>query len=380
MNQTSYLSFVSCAPGLEALLGRELAELGFPGQIKEAGVEVRTTFDGVVGIALGSALAEGLRVRLKSFVARDFGALIEGAGRLPWRAYLQSGAPVRVKVTCHRSKLWHSGAVEERMLAVLKQSVNASAAESASEDAALSEQEEANEPATVFVRITGDAVQISVDATGRMHRRGYRTHVERASLRETLAASLLRVASEARPTERPRVIWDPFAGAGTIVCEAARRYSGISPGRERSFAFEKWPTHDEQTLERMRSGATHTASGSAVECIGSDLSERALTAARHNAELGGVTASTHFLVGDFEQIAPQVPQGAWLVTNPPYGERLEQNGLMARLDRLLQKRRDLRPAVLLVGGSAKKELPGHFRNAFTTKNGGLDVSVRILER
>jgi len=53
---------------------------------------------------------------------------------------------------------------------------------------------------------------------------------------------------------------------------------------------------------------------------------------------------------------------------------------MARLDRLLQKRRDLRPAVLLVGGSAKKELPGHFRNAFTTKNGGLDVSVRILER
>ena len=75
-----------------------------------------------------------------------------------------------------------------------------------------------------------------------------------------------------------------------------------------------------------------------------------------------------------------IPSGTWILSNPPYGERLEGAGLMKRLAQLLERRRDLRPVVLLVGGAAKRELPGAFRSAISTKNGGIDVALRVLER
>lgn len=374
MNRTSFLLFVTCAPGLEAVLGRELAELGFPSEPREGGVELRAPSEGLFRIALGSALAEGIRVRLKSFVARDFDALMEGVGRLPFRAYLRPGDAARVKVVSHRSKLWHSGAIEQRVGRVLVERVGARLF-----DASVEAEDAEVEPTTVFVRLTGDAVQVSLDATGRLHRRGYRTHVEKASLRETLAAAVVRVARETAQKE-PSALWDPFCGAGTVALEAARHFCGIAPNANVVFPFRNWPTHEAELFERTKHEISVATEAPSLRVFASDISERALEATRQNAARAGVTDAMTILHGDFERVSEAIPSGAWIVSNPPYGERLEGAGLMKRLDQVLQRRRDLRPVVLLVGGAAKRELSGTFRSAISTKNGGLDVALRVLEK
>ncbi|HSC88430.1 MAG TPA: hypothetical protein VLC09_14205 [Polyangiaceae bacterium] len=379
VNQTSHLLFASCAPGLEPLLQAELVELGLGGELREGGVEVRTTTDGLYRIVRGSALAEGVRVRLKAFVARDFETLKVGAAKLPWRAYLRAGQRASVRAVCHRSRLWHSGAVEQRVAEVLRERAGVEVVDARGEPEPGAESETVDEEALlVHVRISGDAVQISVDAAGRLHRRGYRSHVERASLRETLAAALVRVAVETA-TAPPRAIWDPFCGAGTVAFEAARYFAGVAPGVERAAPLERWPTHDAVAWERaaeqlgVQLGARRPAIPPLV--IGSDHAGRAIDAATHNAQAAG--AAVELRLGDFAAEAARVPEGAWIVSNPPYGERLDNEWLPGFL-RLLDSRRDLRPVVLLLGGEAKRQLPGRFRSALVTKNGGLDVGVRVL--
>lgn len=367
MNATSYLLFAACAPGVEPLLHKECEKLGFSAVKKVGGVELRTGAEGLYRLALSSRLAESLRVRLRPFVARDFETLEENLARLPWRAYLQAGDAVEVRAVCQRSRLWHSGAVEERTARVVGERVG-KVSESRSEQFARK----------IFVRIEKDSVQVSVEAAGRLHQRGYRTHVDQASVRETLAAALFHVVQEREGGRVPEFIWDPFCGAGTLLCEAARELRGIAPGGERTFEFESWPSWGqslnlrEQVLEELRQGAQPQP----VRLLGSDVAARALDSAEVNAKQGQVGEFCEWVQGDFEKVVERVPAGAWIVSNPPYGERLPQAGWVRRFLQMLGSRRDLRPCALLIGGAARQALPPSFRSLLQTKNGGLPVSVR----
>lgn len=371
---TSYVAFVACGPGLEGLLEEELRELGFVPRPTPGGAEIRTDSVGLWGACWRSRLAESVRVRLKPFVARDFDTLMRELERLPWRAYLAPGGSCAVSVTCHKSRLWHSDAVAERVGDVLRN--RAGAAPSA----------EAEVDLRIFVRLQRDRVQVSVDAGGaRLHRRGYRTHVAPASLRETLAAALVRVGVDAAP--EARVLWDPFCGAGTIALEWLESQLGRPAGVRREFAFERWPTHPAETYREWAASVPRESPTDALgryRVIGSDQSSRSLDAARANAAAAGLDASCEWTLGDFEEASRHVPEGALVITNPPYGVRIgtgDQRGdVLVRWGRLLERRRDLRPVVQLLPAARQVALggAGQFETAFRTSNGGIAVAAQLL--
>jgi len=384
MSQTTHLTFVQTALGLEPLLSAELRGLlpeVTPPSLSEGGVLVRLSIRDLWTTCLASRLAEGVRVRLKAFVARDFATLEQELGRLPISAYFARGALAEVRVVSHRSKLWHSGAVTERVEGVLQSrfSVGSGAAEEGA--------------AVVFVRLTGDTTQISIDAGGhRLHRRGYRTRVAEASVRETLAAAVAMqvlgsavgsaVGSAEGKGAPPRVIWDPFCGAGTLGIEALQMARGRLAGENRQFSFQNWPTHDEAAFhahrELLLGQAPLRALAPELEVILSDRDSVALESAEVNAGQAGVQDGCRFEIGDLLRVAANVPQGAAIICNPPYGKRLAQGDALDALVHLLERRPDLRPCALLLGGTARRDLSPNFAATVRTKNGGTPVSIRVL--
>lgn len=370
---TQYALFAACAPGLEALLQEEVAELGLVGAATPGGVELRTDARGLWELCWRARLAESVRVRLKPFVARDFETLVQGLTRLPWRAYLRSGSVAAVHVVARRSRLWHSDAVAERVSRVLRERAGV---ETAARGGAGTK---------IHVRLQNDRVQVSVDASGeRLHRRGYRTHVAEASLRETLAAALVRVARREAP--EADVLWDPFCGAGTIALEWLELLAGVAAGARRRFAFEDWPTHDAEhyrlwtAQQQVLDASVPVAEAERPLAFGSDVSGKALRAAQANARAAGLEARCRWIQGDFESAAQEIPEGAVVISNPPYGVRVRQSReLLARLSRLLLRRPDLRPVVLLLPANGllerRSSLP--FEARFRTSNGGLAVAVEV---
>jgi len=379
MSSTTHLTFVQTALGLEPLLGAELRTLlpnVAPPSLSEGGVLLRLSVRDLWTVCLASRLAEGVRVRLKAFVARDFATLERELGRLPFSAYFMRGKSAEVRVVSHRSKLWHSGAVTERVEGVLASrfGVGSGAAEEGA--------------AVVFVRLTGDTAQVSIDASGhRLHRRGYRTRVAEASVRETLAAAVvsqvLGRSGEGKGAP-PRVIWDPFCGAGTLGIEALQMARGQLAGKSRTFAFESWPTHDADGFrahrEQLALEAPARALSPELQVLFSDRDSVALESAEINAGQADVADGARFVHGDLLRVEPEVPIGAAIIANPPYGRRLARGDALDALVHVLDRRPDLRPCAVLIGGPARRDLSPNFAAVLRTKNGGASVSIRVLGR
>jgi putative N6-adenine-specific DNA methylase len=368
---TRYRVFVAVTPGLEPLLEQELAELELPDRptTVTGGAELACDRRGLWQVALRSRLAESVRVRLgRPFRAVSFDQLRDTLCRLPWSAYLARGLRPEVRVVCRRSRLYHSGAVAERIEAVLEERLGP-----ASDTAG-------RPPPRVYARLERDLVQISIDASGELlHRRGYRTHVGEAPLRETLASACLRAAGlNEKP---PHALWDPFCGAGTIVLEALCTAAGLPAGASRRFAFESWPTHDAEAygalLQRLPEGEPP-----ALAAYGSDIDPGVLSAARENARRAGVAEHLTLLEGDFEAVAEAIPRGAAVVTNPPHGRRLAGRGLgdlHGRLGALFKKRPDLRPVHVLTGYRGFRRATGlRWRQALSFDNRGSPVQLLRL--
>lgn len=376
-NSTSLMFLVTVTPGLERWLAEELEQLGVSGRLLRGGLEARGSLKHLWAVTLWSRLAESVRVRLKPFVATGFAELERGLARLPWHAYLRAHADPKISVACKKSRLYHSGAVTERTLRV------------------IAEQRGPAYPGqgcpTVFVRIERDIVQVSVDASGeRLHRRGYRTHIGEAPLRETLAAALVRVAETAchsrsgTATESAH-LWDPFCGSAAIALEWLAMRAHEPSGAHRRFAFEQWPIHEPSLyaewmeFELAKPKPLTTAPPLAY---GSDASAKVLRAAKHNAQAAGLADACRLIHADFEEAAAQIPVGALIVTNPPYGVRLSRIGLeksYARFERLLSARTDLRPVVVACGFAPYLERSGlNWRKVADIKVGGLPVQLVVL--
>jgi putative N6-adenine-specific DNA methylase len=284
-------------------------------------------------------------------------------------------------VTCRRSRLYHSDAVAERV-----QRVIAARLGGVPSRGAPSESEPSPAEPRVFVRIVRDRVQVSIDASGeRLHRRGYRVDVVRAPLRETLAAALgMLLEQKSGGVSSP--VWDPFCGSGTLLLEWLALSRGIAPGGRRRFAFERWPVHDAGAYARWlaeQSARPSPSDGSAdVTAYGSDVSERAISAAVRNADRAGLGGACRWWAQDFRQAAVQIPTGTRILTNPPYGVRMARGKtreLYAALDELLSRRSDLRPVVLLCGDAeyvGRSQLG--WRVELTFKSGGLAVRALSL--
>jgi putative N6-adenine-specific DNA methylase len=340
--------FVVTAPGLGPLAADELRRLGISLPADNAADGRFTNEEGGGGVLFQGGLedlykanlhlrtASRVLVRLGDFKAAAFSELRMKAGRLAWERFLTPGQPVLLHVTCHKSKLYHSGAVAERVLGAVGDRLGKPSTPVTGQEAMGST--EAIPPQLVVVRLLHDHCTISIDSSGHLlHRRGYRLETAKAPLRETLAAAML--LASGWDTRSPLI--DPFCGSGTIAIEAALLARGIPPGQGRAFAFMRWPRYNPRRWEGLVSGIPTPPNAEIPRIQASDRDAGAIKIARVNAARAGVAEMIAFENKAMSAIEPP-PIPGWLVTNPPYGIRVsagnDLRNLYAQLGNVLRAR------------------------------------------
>jgi putative N6-adenine-specific DNA methylase len=238
--------------------------------------------------------------------------------------YLRPGQPVALRVTCHKSKLYHSDAVAERIAGAIADHLGQPAPVVKFDPAAPAAAAPSRKgtppppPQLVMVRLVHDLCTISIDTSGALlHRRGYRLETAKAPLRETLAAGLLLAAGW--DTTAP--LLDPFCGSGTIPIEAALIARNIAPGKQRHFAFMDWPGYDQPLWKATLANAVAAERPPTLPILASDRDAGAIRMAQANASRAGVTGCIQFTCQAFSAIQPPETPG-WVITNPPYGIRV----------------------------------------------------------
>lgn len=382
MSQTPPLqAFAIAAPGFAPFLADELRALGItPNDVSDAGVAWSGTLDSVLQVNLWSRLASRVLVRLGTFVARDFATLEKQGARIPWTTVVAPGATVRFRVTCRKSRLYHSDAVAERLARAVLKAVPSAVIQQGAKGVAEGDDDEGGDEAVqlVVVRFEHDQCTISADSSGALlHRRGWRQAVAKAPLRETLAAAML-VASGWTPDQ---ALVDPFCGSGTIGIEAALRARGIAPGLDRPMAMERWAGVTPAMVRAQRAAARAAMHrGPIAPIVLSDRDAGACEAARANAERAGVLSDVTIIqrsLSDVE-LAAIAPRGL-VLCNPPYGLRVSDG---ADLRSLFSRLGD----VVRAGGSwslgalvpdARMLAPARMttERALATSNGGIRVGL-----
>ncbi len=331
-----------------------------------------------------SRLASRVLMRLAEFPARDFSTLEKQAARIGWKTVLGAGAEVRLRVTCRKSRLYHSDAVAERVARGITGAVkDARVTTKARSD---DDDENAAESAQlIVVRLEHDVCTISADSSGELlHRRGWRQAVAKAPLRETLAAAML-AGMEWRGE---RALVDPFGGSGTIGIEAALLARRMAPGLSRSFAMESWPGASLKVFAAARDALRAQVLPSAgVPIVIRDRDAGAIAAARANAERAGVAADVVIEQGALSDtdLAAIAPAGL-VLTNPPYGLRVSDGAdlraLFARLGDVV--RAGGRGWQLALFMPADKALLGQLRlrtsSRLRTSNGGIAVELLATQQ
>lgn len=364
-----------CAPGLEAVVARELRDLGLRTEASPKFGSGSAGFEGSVRDAQRANLllrcADRVLVRLGEFRAATFPELAARAGRLPWERYLAPGRPVAFRVDSRRSRLYHEGAVAARLDAAVARRLGkpppAAGRGDASDPAA---------PQRVVVRLEEDRCAVSVDSSGELlHRRGYRLATAKAPLRETLACAALRASG----WDAASPLLDPFCGSGTIAIEAALLARGIPPGRSRRFAFMDWPGFDAAAWGELLAGVRDSSAPAAPRIMASDRDAGAVRAARANAARAGVADAVEFSCRAVSAVEPP-PGPGWIVTNPPYGARLKGSGdlrdLYARFGEVLRSKcPGWRAAVFCADARLLRATGLEFDARLSTMNGGLRVRL-----
>ena len=362
--------FLVCPPGLSPVLGAEVRGLGLSGVEVPGGVELEGDQATVELCNLRLRTASRVLVRLGQIKATNFPELVKRARALPWELLLRKGEPVALRVTCRKSRLYHSGAVAERLHAALEEKLGGKLAL-----VKPSEDEEAQAPAQlILARFDRDLCTVSADSSGALlHQRGYRTSQSRAPLRETLAAALLLAAGYSG--EEP--LCDPLCGSGTIAIEGAWIAQRRAPGLLRSFSFQRWPGHDEKRWLALKAAARAEERKAPCAISASDLDAGAIAAARANAARAGVELQL-----DQRALAdlPAQEGSGLLAMNPPYGVRVGEGQDLQRLHRelgetLRARRPGFRLAALIADPRLGRAVGLSSRRLFKTQNGGLPVEL-----
>jgi putative N6-adenine-specific DNA methylase len=355
---------VITTPGIEALTAAELSKMGVRvARTGRGGLSCEMTFSQLALAHLQLRTATRVLVRLRRFKAERFEHVTNGVAAIPWAEYLTPGQPVQVRATASGSRLFHTGGIAEAVYEGLPDGSGEGLA--ADDDTPPGVAAELG-AAIVSVRVSHDVATVSIDASGLpLYRRGYRTHIGDAPLRESLAAALVMWSGWTGKTP----LLDPCCGSGTIAIEAAMWARRIAPGAGRTFAFEQWPTADAAAVERVRAGvAADVLPRVKASIVASDTDRHALAAARSNAERAGVTDD---IVFESVDVRTREPGTSFVITNPPYGVRLSAD-LPAVYSGLARAGSPL--AVILPSGAKTGWMGRPVTDTLPTTNGGLDVT------
>jgi putative N6-adenine-specific DNA methylase len=309
--------FLTVAPGLEEALLTEIRGKGFrrPRAVP-GGVVIDGAWPEVWRANLWVRGAGRVLARIVDFRAVHLAQLDQRARAVDWAAVLRADVPFRVEASCASSRLYHSGAVAQRIETAIRETLGAKQHDDA--------------PVTIHARMEHDLCTLSVDTSGApLHKRGYKQAVNPAPMRETMAALFLQECGYTG--EEP--LLDPMCGAGTFVIEAAEIAARLNPGRARPFAFELLANFDADSWGRMR--AVDRARTPPFPSLGRDRDVGAVAMAEANAARAGLSDHTDFRQGVISDLAP--PDGApgLVIVNPPYGTRMGEGDDLAPLYRAL---------------------------------------------
>ncbi len=373
--------FAVSAPGLEEMVASELHQRGITGAAPvDGGVNFSGNLAHLYDANLSLRTASRIVVRVDEFHASSFHELERRAKRIRWEEYLGPGSRARFRVTCRKSRLYHSDAVAQRFSEAVAKRVEGVAVSAAANESVDEGDDEVNDstPAQLFtVRIAHDNCVVSVDSSGALlHRRGYRQATGKAPLRETLAAAM--VIGSGWDGRSPFI--DPMCGSGVIAIEAALIARRIAPGISRSFGFQEWPNYDCGLWELLREKARECAISEGTGVImASDRDDGVMKSARSNAERAEVSDCVEMQVKPISAI--ELPKGpGWIVINPPYGVRVGDHGalrnLYAQLGNIVRgQARGYTIAFLSSDVMLESQLRLDLEEVFRTRNGGIPVRL-----
>lgn len=314
-----------CHFGLEAVLKKEILDLGYEivrvedGRVTFAGDE-----DAICRANIFLRTAERILLKVGQLHAVTFDELFEGIKALPWENYIPSDGKFWVaKASSVKSKLFSPSDIQS----IVKKAI----VERLKGIYSLQWFPETGAEYPIRISFMKDEAVVCLDTTGlSLHKRGYRTMVSKAPIKETLAAALLMLT----PWHKDRILVDPFCGSGTFPIEAAMMAADIAPGMNRSFLAEDWKhlvqrkcwyEANEEAQDRVNLNID-------TDIQGFDIDPEALKAARANAKMAGVDKLIHFQQRPVKELRHPKPYG-FIITNPPYGERLEEKENLAQLYR-----------------------------------------------
>ncbi len=311
-----YIELIApCHFGLEAVLKREIMDLGYEiSEVEDGRVTFLGDAEAVCRANIFLRTAERILVKVGSFSAVTFDELFEKTRSLPWENYIPKDGKFWVaKAASVKSKLFSPSDIQSIMKkAMVRRLQERYGIEWFPENGA-------EYPVRVF--LMKDKVTVGIDSSGvSLHKRGYREVSGKAPITETLAAALILLT----PWKRDRILVDPFCGSGTFPIEAAMMAAHIAPGMNRSFTAEAWTNLIPRKLwyDTVNEANDLMEDGIEVDIQGYDAEEEVIRIARRNAREAGVERLIHFQKRDVRELNHPKKYG-FIITNPPYGERLE---------------------------------------------------------
>ena len=326
----TYEIIAPCHFGLEAVLKKEIIDLGY--DITES-VDGRITFigdaDAICRANICLRTAERILIKVGSFHAENFEELFQGVKALPWDEFIPERGRIWVKKAAGiKSKLFSPSDIQS----IVKKAIVEEMKQSYHTDWFKEDQEDY--PIRVF--IIKDEVTVALDTTGdSLHKRGYRKLESKAPIAENLAAALIMLT----PWHEDRILIDPFCGSGTIPIEAAMMAANIAPGMNRNFTAENWkhlitPQNWKDVRDEARDEIIKDVD---TDIQGYDLDPEMVEIARINAKKAGVDHMIHFQARDIADLSHRKKYG-FIITNPPYGERIGEQKELASLYRTIGAR------------------------------------------
>ena len=319
-----------CHFGLEAVLKREITDLGYDVEQVEDG---RLTFIGdeeaVCRANVFLRSAERILIKVGSFHAETYEELFQETKALALEEFIPKDGKFWVtKAASVKSKLFSPSDIQS----VMKKAM----VEHLKEVYKVNWFQEDGAPFPFRVFLMKDEVTVALDTTGEsLHKRGYRKLTAKAPIAENLAASLIMLT----PWKGDRILIDPFCGSGTFPIEAAMMAAGIAPGMNREFTAEKW-NHlipSKEWYDAVDEAREQINLKIDTDIQGYDIDEKMVAIARENARLAGVDSLIHFQKRGIDQLSHSKKYG-FIITNPPYGERIEEKKNLPALYRMIGER------------------------------------------
>ena len=326
----NYQLTAPCHFGLEAVCKREIYDLGYEiTKVEDGRVTFAADAEGICRANIFLRTAERVLLEVGRFRATTFDELFEGIKALPWENYIPKDGKFWVtKATSIKSKLFSpsdiQSIVKKAMVERMKREY----------DLTWFPEDGASYPVRIF--LMKDEVTVTIDTTGEsLHKRGYRKMTSKAPITETLAAALIMLT----PWHADRILVDPFCGSGTFPIEAAMMAANIAPGLNREFISEEWtnliPKQLWYDVIEEANDMVHT--DIKVDIQGYDIDPSAVRMARENAQRAGVDHMIHLQQRPVSALSHPGKYG-FIITNPPYGERLEEKADLPELYRTIGDR------------------------------------------